>query len=885
MANTSVPVKPSFLDPINRKTGWEKLTAFCDDLDNLKKQIAQLRLYWSYFIAEGLVDPNWRGSFHNQLTLLAQNAPKYPQSELPPFVFLPVAVRMAHSYQFLQDLVNLDPDDDNLPHGTMLLTKSLEPEKNRISINELPHTLAFARQFAAPASQGSPSTASRNVQSTMQAQTRYTFLTAPSADGNYSRLHLSHFLTNPGDLEQEVQILIVHVAYLHHYSVIDSLNNLPVSERIRATLRQPQRCPDALYQRLQRIYFQVKFYETLKQYALEYMMNTGRIDDLCAKILDRFDLSSPPVFVTLPPLPELDPVTDLSLLMLENSVKPNAPEAPVNQTAKNSAGIYRSSPDYAPAPPPASVAGTSSRPNNNPFRLENNSTASGRVSPIVTTNYDLVSPSAAAMPSGPSPSAPGGIPHTSSIRVTSTISTAPGSPPTGVITSVPPAILPTFGSPSTPVSSSSHSRSPVHASASPSTFSGHTRSEASSSSPFSAPPPKLDSASRYIMEMAASSSPAPAAVGNPPVASSSSSPITASAAESSKPAVPKKNEKRSIFVLGESGAGKSALCRYLAECSALEEADIALAKKLFVSSAQADGMTTSVAEVKINSINGECRIYDTPGLNDPNQRDDLFVADVVKTMRQVDDCGAIILVVPHSESRAKASTQRVLELFHGILGNSIISMLMVVFTQAHPKLRKKAAPNKMEDYRTLLLGQVFGASLVNNSSGVVPTFAIDCLPDDEEEGELKRNSMVAQSIVSMAFAHSPLNCGQLKLVFEPAPDPKQAMKQLAQELAEAKEKLQVDLKVEKEKADKTQHELQEMRQRYQESLVRDVQIHIANHVNAGGSPSASRVNGLVWVPPFGHCYHSTNGCAGGRAERVTQPEARRQGYNACSKCI
>jgi len=340
-------------------------------------------------------------------------------------------------------------------------------------------------------------------------------------------------------------------------------------------------------------------------------------------------------------------------------------------------------------------------------------------------------------------------------------------------------------------------------------------------------------------------------------------------------------KKRTIFVVGECGIGKSSLCRYLAECSAQTDEDIEKAKALFTASSGHQGHTTTPAEATFNTVCGVLRIFDTPGLNDTNGRDDQFLVDIVKAMRNVDDCGAVILVAPYYNPRVTGTIQATLKMFHGIIGNDLLGMLTIVLTNADHKRRTKK-PTDLDSFRNDLMKKVFQLDH-NAATGTVPTFSIDCEPDCMIEGEMQSQANTAQALVNLAFAHEPHNLGQAKIVRTPEANLRNAKRMMDKQLEELQTQLNDEIERQREIAAKAQQAMQVAKERHEAELEEMVRRKVEEHIQAGGREDDG-IDGLFWIPPTGARYHRTNGCAGGNALRVNRPEARRRGFSPCGNC-
>jgi ABC-type dipeptide/oligopeptide/nickel transport system ATPase component len=845
----------SFLDGLGQDV-WASLEAFRGSPGAVKSQLLLLRTYLTYLVQQGVISDGWPSPLSEHLLGVFQQVPLESRS-LPQFAYLPLVATMARTHEKLNKLASQD-DDHAEDIVYLLLCKKLVvlPNSGIVEEIELPHSLQLALQFhSSPATKSFLSTKKQSPNATIKPQLASTIVKMSSVQDSPSTDHPSMLL---GSMYQDKSdhnlsflstiwqgpyngnnAAAVYIQFLQNPTLLASeLSNLKIhmAHVVSAGLLFGF-SPSPMWSRLIQIYNAhnseiplrpiVRRLPIVSQQAKfyeelkEFSVNFSDASPICLSYLKSFALQ-PQGFFDSSTLPALPYIPDSTLEQNDILIASMLTTLATSLSSTQIGWGHTNSLTLAASISPS-------------LQLENPSMTKYQVSTVVA-------------PSTSTPSA--------------------GSQQTGTHNPRNPFALP----PESPTSRYLlYTQNDVSASTQPLSYPSYAASSTNLTSPV------------------ASSSLAPSAMAVKPASASASTQATTSSTSAMDliprtPIYPPKNDRRSVLVVGESGKGKSSLCRYIAECNADSNADVEIARNLFKEDAGVRGFTCRTTSSSINTIHGQCRVFDTPGLNDSDNRDDEFIADIVKSLRHVDDCGAVMLVLKSTDTRVNKTIQFILKIFHGILGNALVSMLIIVFTHGSPHVRKewkKKNPNFTQQYRDMLIEMVFGATNVTN---VVPLFVIDTSPDAETEGEMEMNANVAKTILTMAFSHAPHNCGSATIVRTPDAELKHAKAQLEKAAQEAKAKFETDLKAEKEKADKQCLEMEERMAQMRAEMQRQVLVRIQEHQERGGD-AFGEVSGVVWVPPTGKKYHSSNSCAGHNGDRVTTTEAMRRGYDPCKKCM
>lgn len=370
----------------------------------------------------------------------------------------------------------------------------------------------------------------------------------------------------------------------------------------------------------------------------------------------------------------------------------------------------------------------------------------------------------------------------------------------------------------------------------------------------------------------------------------------------------KTTPSRSIFIVGETGTGKSSFCLALASTLSKIESERILASQTFVPSDTPTAGSTKTAAQSITTRFGQFRIIDTPGLNDPEHRDKEYLDGIAQHMRTVADCSAIILVLPYRSPRFSASLQDAVNSFKAILGDLLMSVLVVVFTQAEDRLVKKnpidtsAFVKRLQDFLTA------SDSRIAAVQGSIPSFLVDCdmmTPDTPFQHAHVLESFLATCFTNKAHNLASVSDAKSKLEQEQAQKAKmeEELQRVKREQEELRRRAQADQ--ERRRQEEALRLLQEQQRRdeeaarlykqkmalwYLEQEISGLQVSSASSSGYGYGYGGGGGNGgssKVWICGRGVRYHYSKSCAGstgGSPECVSVREAKSLGKSACLKC-
>jgi len=221
-----------------------------------------------------------------------------------------------------------------------------------------------------------------------------------------------------------------------------------------------------------------------------------------------------------------------------------------------------------------------------------------------------------------------------------------------------------------------------------------------------------------------------------------------------------KGDHFSIFVVGETGNGKSQFCQFLTSD-----------ESTFQPSQNTDSVTQCVFSKKVKVEGHSITVYDTPGLNDKAKGGDAkHIEEMVRSLRSVQDCKAFLIVLNPHQPRFTASTQQTVEYFRDIFGPDIVSNLALVWTRSSKGLAsgwrtiKKDQKISKEKEFTDKVRELFGTV----TGGHIPSFYINSSPDDDAYvfdqefhwGEIKK-------LLTWGSANKRFDCGSAKVVKTP----------------------------------------------------------------------------------------------------------------------
>ena len=364
------------------------------------------------------------------------------------------------------------------------------------------------------------------------------------------------------------------------------------------------------------------------------------------------------------------------------------------------------------------------------------------------------------------------------------------------------------------------------------------------------------------------------------------------------------------MVVGDTGAGKTSLCRYLAIANALTAEDKERALDLFKPSSSGSVGTTKPSSLSLNTSNGTLRIVDTPGLDDADGRDAEYLAMLTKDMRDIRDCGAIVLVREYQKVRLSDSFQSTIDAFHQIIGDSLLPLLILVFTNADERTVERN-PRDTRSYAKHIAKHLSAAGSFNNagtnskSESSIPTFQIDADEIASDEDLAEEAKRTAKHIVITAFTNHTCDLWSVLEARTREEQLRDSMEQLQQEVEKLrKRQLEAKMRTEQLEAERRLQERDRLRQkqlveeRVQEmvrqqrlqqmaNLQHDFQSLYVGANDGGGRGDRRGREQRVWVAGNGIRYHDSEDCAGGggsRPKEVTISSAKRSGRTACKKC-
>lgn len=150
------------------------------------------------------------------------------------------------------------------------------------------------------------------------------------------------------------------------------------------------------------------------------------------------------------------------------------------------------------------------------------------------------------------------------------------------------------------------------------------------------------------------------------------------------------NEKKNIFLLGNTGAGKSHSGNWILDV--LRQNDT----ERF--SESDSGSMTSYVDFLPRADDAEWRVWDTPGLNDSYGRDDKFVHDIERSISDASRIHAVILCCTSLE-RIDSTMKRSLRLFSRIVGQEMHKCLLIFVNRQNRPVSTLQKKNLSDEIR------------------------------------------------------------------------------------------------------------------------------------------------------------------------------------------
>jgi predicted GTPase len=224
-------------------------------------------------------------------------------------------------------------------------------------------------------------------------------------------------------------------------------------------------------------------------------------------------------------------------------------------------------------------------------------------------------------------------------------------------------------------------------------------------------------------------------------------------------------KKSSVVVLGPTGTGKSALCNTL--CGDISKTRYAERSEII-----SEISKTKQETVKWFGNESEFILVDTPGLGDSEHRDTLNLADIVKTLKQLESVNAFILVFNGQNPRMDGQLRSMMMLFKEMFGEKFLENILLVFTrwpmdQRSRTIRAKLGEN--EEFKSQAYNQKI-QQLFNLDTNIAPIpcfFTDNCYIEPDMDimtvEELERFHAELKNIKNVVEAMTPFECKDIKI--------------------------------------------------------------------------------------------------------------------------
>lgn len=204
-------------------------------------------------------------------------------------------------------------------------------------------------------------------------------------------------------------------------------------------------------------------------------------------------------------------------------------------------------------------------------------------------------------------------------------------------------------------------------------------------------------------------------------------------------------------MLGETGTGKSQLCKLLSNQS-----------ETFKPWSGIDSHTNYVISERVQYAHGSFTIYDTPGLNDSSDRDADHNRELHAQLSKVTNCNAFLLCCTVDNPRMTKSEKEIVHNFCQMFSKRIVSNLAIVFTRVK-KRRYDDLHEEGGDSRQCLERVEWISNQFGPLTGSVPAFYIDS-KEQKNPGEVMWQKQQVDRLLEWCLARTPFDCTGAKLV-------------------------------------------------------------------------------------------------------------------------